>query len=430
MSADAYGAIRTIYPWRSRAETYVTVPMLALVLFQGAAVVETATPGYWTAAVAKANLMLFIVVPLCAVCAAWEGMRHRSGGIDTQTIARPMWTVVFVAVGPTLVMGLAGVVAAVLSTAPAAVGAPGGPHLGLVGVYLLVMVGYTVVGYGLGRWLPPALALPVSLGGSYIWLAYPAAVEPFWIRHLNGLSFEGCCAIDQQPDARALLAAALFAVGIGAGTLVALAGARPGHVGGALSFTALLVVAVTVAAPLGPSSGGPRAGAPQCVGQRPTLCLWPEQETARDAIHPALASAYPRLAAVGVTLPETVTSQESNAADAVFIVLPAESDPQTAVLSLVSSIVPDTVPACAAEGEWPGAHNRAALLVWMALAAGVPASELGPVAPPELIDLAVRVRQLDEDRQAAWYRANLAPLADCTTVPRLDPELFTSDDPQ
>lgn len=430
MSAGKAGGWRTVYAWRSRAETYVTVPMLALVLLQGSAVVETVTPGYWTAAVAKANLMLFIVVPVCAVCAAWEGVRHRSGGIDKQTVARPMWLVVLVAVAPTLLMGLAGVVVALLSTAPAAAGAPGRPHLGLIGVYLLVMVGHTVVGYGLGRWLPPALALPVSLGGSYIWLAYPAAVEPFWIRHLNGLSFEGCCAIDRQPDSRALLATALFAVGIGAGALIALAGSRRARIGGAVSFAALLAVAVTVAMPLGPSSGGPRAGAPHCTGEQPTLCLWPEQEETRGAVGPALASAYARLAQVGITLPGTVTTDEDSATEAVFIVLPANPDPQAAVLSLVSSVVPDTFPECATQGEWPGAHSRPVLLVWMALVAGISASELGPVAPPELIDLAVQVRRLDEQRQLVWYRANLAPLADCTTAPRLDPESFASEVPQ
>lgn len=64
-----------------------------------------------------------------------------------------------------------------------------------------------------------------------------------------------------------------------------------------MSGTALLLVAVTVALPLGPAVSGPRDGAPRCAGQRPTLCLWPEQ--ARDVIHPVLASAYSRLGDVG-----------------------------------------------------------------------------------------------------------------------------------
>lgn len=66
-----------------------------------------------------------------------------------------------------------------------------------------------------------------------------------------------------------------------------------------MSGTALLLVAVTVALPLGPTVSGPRDGAPRCAGQRPPLCLWPEQEQARDVIHPVLASAYSRLGEVG-----------------------------------------------------------------------------------------------------------------------------------
>ncbi|MFG2040453.1 hypothetical protein [Dactylosporangium sp. NPDC048998] len=394
--------MRTLYSWRTRAETYATVPLLALVLLQGAAAVGTATPRYWTAATAKADLMLFIVVPLCAACAAWEGARHRIGRIDTLTMVRRSWQVALVAVAPTLVMGLLGIAAALAATAPAAAGAPGLPDPWLIVVYLLVMAGHTLVGYGLGRWLPPALALPISLAGSYVWLAYPAAIEPFWIRHLNGLSFEGCCAIDQSPSPRALSASALFAVALGAGVLIALAGTRRMRAGGAAALAVLLVVAATVALPLGPSAGAPRTGAVRCDGSKPVLCLWPEQESSRSLIHAALASAYARLVDVGMPLPAVVTAKDADTHDAIFVVLAARPERRDVVLSLIASAVPDTVPDCATRGEWPGANNRGALMVWMALAAGVPVSDLADVAPPEFIDLASRVRQLTGEQQLAW----------------------------
>lgn len=416
--------MQTLYSWRGRSETYAIVPMLALVLLQGSAVVDTATPGYWTAAVAKADLMLFIVVPVCAVCATWEAARHRDGRIDTLAIARPAWRVALVAIAPTVVMGLLGIGAAVAATAPAAAGAPGSPHSWLIVVYSLVMTGHAVVGYGLGRWLPRALALPISLGGSYVWLAYPAAIEPFWIRHLNGLSFEACCAIDQDPSMRALLATALFAVGLCFGVLLALAGTRRMRVGGAAALVALLLTAAVVARPLGPSPGAPRAGAPRCAGGKPVLCLWPEQEAARDLIHEALASAYVRLAEVNLPLPSVVTAKDADPRDAVFVVLPVRPERREVVLSLVASAVPDTVPTCATRGEWPGADSRAVLMVWMALAAGVPASELNDMAPPELVDLAAHARQLTNKQQFAWYSANLASLKDCTTRPQLNPAAF------
>lgn len=142
------------------------------------------------------------------------------------------------------------------------------------------------------------------------------------------------------------------------------------------------------------------------------------------------------LGEVAPTLPATVTSdvgaadtKQSNAAEAVVIGLPARPDPQIVVMSLATRMVPDTPPACAAHEPWPGAHNRAALTVWVALAAGVPA--LDSTAPPELIDLVVRVRQeLDNEQQLAWYRANLVPMGDCTTPPRLDPAYFASEQPR
>ncbi|WP_245603515.1 hypothetical protein [Salinispora cortesiana] len=52
-------------------------------------------------------------------------------------------------------------------------------------------------------------------------------------------------------------------------------------------------------------------------------------------------------------------------------------------------------------------------------------------APPEQIEVAVRVRQrLDNEQQLAWYRANRAAMAECTTQPRLDPTSFASEQPR
>lgn len=243
---------RTIYPWRARAETYVTGPMLALVLLQGTAVADTVTSGYWMAAVAKASLMFFILVPICAVCAAWQGARRRGGGVDEPGIPRPVWVVAAVAVAPTLVMGVVG------------------------------------------------------------------------------------------------------------------------------------------------------------------------------------------LGEVAPTLPATVTSdvgaadtKQSNAAEAVVVGLPAEPDPQIVVMSPATSVVPEQPPPCAAHEPWPGAHHHAALTVWVALAAGVPASTLDSAAPPEPIDLVVRVRQqLDNEQQLAWYPANPVSMGDCTTQPRPDPASFASEQPR
>lgn len=423
--------MRTLYPLRGRAETYVTLPMLALVLLLGSTAAETVEPGYWTGAVAKANLMLFVIVPLCAVCAAWEGARHRRGGLDQMAAARPAWQVFLVAVAPTLLMGLAGIVAALLTTTvPAALGAPGYPPFGLIGVYLLVAAAHAAVGYGLGRWLRPALALPVALGGSYIWLAYPAGLELFWLRHLSGLSFEGCCAVDQEPPVRAVLATALFALGLIVGVLLALGGTRRARISGAAGLVALIAVAVGVALPLGPASSAPRAGAVQCAGEKPVLCLWPEQEEARVKVHPALASSYSRLTEMGLVLPATLTTKEGGTGEGLYLNLPTSPEPMGAVLSMASSIVPNPFPECATEGEWPGGYNHQALTVWMALAAGVPARDLTPLVGPELVGLGEQVRQLDVAQQVAWYNANLAPMFDCTTLPRLDPEEFVQDGSQ
>ncbi|MEV8515364.1 hypothetical protein [Dactylosporangium sp. NPDC051484] len=279
--------MRTFSAWRGRADTYLVVPLVVLVLLLAGPAKEFITYGYWPAAVAKADMLLYVVAPLCAIAGAWEGGRFRRGGIRCWAVVRPMWRIVLNSLGPTLVMAAVGVALAVGVMAPAAASAPGLPDVRLIGVYLLVVTAHILVGYGLGVWLAPALALPISLGLSYVWLAYPAAIEPFWVRHLNGFSFESCCNIADVPATRALIGSTLVALGVVAAVLLALSGGRRLLAGAAATFVLAFGAAVTVVWPLGPEANQPRAGSPRCAGDRPALCLWPEQEAARGRIDAA-----------------------------------------------------------------------------------------------------------------------------------------------
>ena len=412
-------------PWRSRAETYVLLPLLVLlVLFGSSAGSRYVTDGYWTAAIAKASLMLILIAPICATAAAWEGARQRRGRILDWAIARPEWQLTLTSVAPTLLMGLVGVAVSVMTLAPHAAGAPGWPNPWLIGVYLLVVVAHTMVGYALGRWLPIAVALPAALFSSYLWLAYPAGITPVWIRHLNGLSFEACCAIDQAPAARALVGTGLLAAGSALGVLLALHRSRPARLAalGCLTFSGVL--AVTAVWPLGPSPGQPRAGTLACVGAAPRICLWPEQEQSRGVIEAAIRPAYGRLVAAGLDLPPTVTGQDTPDADQLFVPIAAVPNPNILVRALPVSLLAGVTPQCAAEGPWPGGDAYGPLQVWLALTAGAPAEELASTAPPEAIELVNRVYALPHERQLAWYTANRAALNDCNTTLPLDPSGF------
>ncbi|HEX5541508.1 MAG TPA: hypothetical protein VFX60_08075 [Micromonospora sp.] len=414
-----------LVPWRSRAETYLIAPLVILtVAYGGSAASRHVTEGYWTAVIAKAGLLLFIIAPICALAAAWEGARYRRGELHDYPALRPQWQIVAVAVAPSMLLGVLGVSLASVMLAPRAVGAPGIPNPWLLLVYLLVVAAHVMVGYTIGRWFLPAIALPAALLGSYVWLAYPAGITPAWLRHLNGLSFEACCAIDQMPATRAMIGTGVLASGVIITVVVALRSGRVSRLIGAGCLVLSGAVAVGAVWPLGPSAAEPRTGQQSCAGESPTICLWPEQEGARQTIDQTLRPAYANLAAAGIALPPTVATQDTPATDQLFV--PMEAVPRSTDLlwSLIVSIVPNTTPECAVTGPHLGAEALGPISAWLALTAGMPAAELESAVPPEDIALANRVRSLPGQQQLAWYEANRAAANDCTARPPLDPATF------
>lgn len=80
------------------------------------------------------------------------------------------------------------------------------------------------MGY-LGRVLPRTIAVPLSATLSYLWLAMPRAVEPFWIRNINGELGSRCCDLDQTLGPGGLVGPALFNAGLLAASLLVIVAA-------------------------------------------------------------------------------------------------------------------------------------------------------------------------------------------------------------
>ncbi|WP_234328533.1 MULTISPECIES: hypothetical protein, partial [unclassified Streptomyces] len=64
---------------------------------------------------------------------------------------------------------------------PQAAGSPNWTTVAILALELLVVAAHIVVGYVLGLTLPRLLAVPVALVGSFVWMAYPAAMNVFWV---------------------------------------------------------------------------------------------------------------------------------------------------------------------------------------------------------------------------------------------------------
>ena len=155
-----------------------------------------------------------MIAPLGAVAASIVGGRFRRGGLAQAVSVHPRLVIVGIELFPVLAAILvafffATVAVLVDSSRP-------GDGISIVPIMpaLLMSVASSCLGFALGRHFAPVVAVPASFFSVALWLVYPAALTPFWIRHLTGTYFGGCCALDVVVDRRAVLAGSLVAAGM------------------------------------------------------------------------------------------------------------------------------------------------------------------------------------------------------------------------
>ncbi|MFJ8794296.1 hypothetical protein [Streptomyces sp. NPDC102462] len=404
-------------PWRivlrvSVAPRIGVLLILWLLAYSGN-VTELVTDGYWESVAAQSTSLLVWTAPAVAACGAWEGLRVRQSRALQGAPVRTFSSVSLAALTPTLVLGALAVALALGLLLPQAAGAPGRSVVAVLGLELLVVAAHTAVGYVIGLSLPRLLAVPVALVGSFVWMAYPAAMNAFWVRQLNGANLAECCALDQVAAPRSVLAPALVSIGL---LLAArLVTVRQWRV--RILAPVVLAVAVTVSAwivhPLGYSAAEPRPTALRtCSDTQPRVCLWPEQKHVAADIAAWATDAHTRLAAIGVaTTPELSP----------WSTMPTSHD----IRSLVAlSAVPQDIPACATSGEWPGGNAVGPLSAWLSLTAGADSEVVASRYAPEDVEVATRVLERPRQAQLAWFQRNAQTLLRCDKQPVLDPARF------
>lgn len=385
---------------------------LWLVAYSGN-VTRLVTSGYWESVAAQSASLLVWTAPAVAACGAWEGLRVRQSRALRGAPARTFIGVSFAALTPTVVVG---VLAMALSLGLLLPQASGGPNLttaAVLGMEMLVIAAHIAVGYVIGLGLPRVLAVPVALAGSFVWMAYPAAMNVFWVRQLNGTNLAECCALDQVAAPRSILAPALVSIGLLlAARLVVLRQWGP-----RILAPVVLVAAVSVSAwivhPLGYDASEPRPTALRtCSDTQPRVCLWPEQHGAAKDVVTWATDAHTRLAALGVT-----TAAELS---------PGSTTPTAQqIRSLVAtSALPQDIPECAKHGQWPGNRAFGPLTVWLTITAGEDAQVVTSGYAPDEAAVATRVLELPRQDQLAWFRENARTLTRCDLRPVLDPKRF------
>ncbi|MDQ0942913.1 hypothetical protein QFZ67_004618 [Streptomyces sp. V1I1] len=411
-------------PWRSLLRTSGAVwgfmPVAAWMWLISRSPDFTFTVGYWEAATAQISYIGIFPVALCAAAGTWEAVRLKRSQIaaDGGAAVRSPVAVMLQQLGVVGAVGMLCIAWALFCVAEGAKGAPGVPDFRVIALLAFLVCTYASLGYAVGWLLPGILAVPAVAVGTFLWLAYPVAMDPLWLRRLNGTNLDYCCAVDRTLDPRALQAPAIVALGLFVAALVIIGGRSAMSRLLALAPVAVAcAVAVPLVMPMGYDPTRNRdVSALSCSSGTPRICLWPEQQHDASKFRMWLEEGTKRLKEAGVDLPETYT--------------PSFVGPTRArvLASLVGSVMPKDAPSCAQKGAaWPGGRAGAPVATWLELTAGGRADDVAQRVLGDggkTLSLVQQVRALPAEAQLNWYRTNRAALTDCVTQPQIDPSAY------
>ncbi|WP_067813839.1 DUF7224 domain-containing protein [Actinomadura kijaniata] len=405
---------------RSSAAVYV-FPLIALYLAVTLGDARQFLQDNWRAgSVLASSAALGAFAPAGAALGVWEGWRLRRAGVHPGTAVRPPSTIMLAALLPALVGALLGTLGAYLTVALSLEGLPGGPDPTVAAVGALVTVAWTVTGFAAGRWLPPAVGVPALMVGTWLWLSYPAALEPLWLRHLTGYNEGACCDTDAVPDGRALAAQAIIA---GALTLAATGAwhvrvVRPARW---IPLLALPVIGVAVAVPLvrdlGPTVQRPRIEGLVCrAHQGVEVCVWKERRDRLDTVARTVVPAARRLTRTGLPMPQRITEGTADGRTSWRFVAAPRASATEVQMSLAGGFLPRGDLHCPNRPDGEDAAY-APVGAWLVLGMGLSRDQAAEQAGPNAVKVAERVRAQPRDRQLSWFRHNLASLTRCDVQP-------------
>ncbi|MEU6807734.1 hypothetical protein ABZ920_01650 [Streptomyces sp. NPDC046831] len=404
-------------PWRTVLRVSVAprigiLLILWLLAYHGN-VIELVTTGYWESVAAQSASLMVWTAPAVAACAAWEGQRIRQSRALQGAPTRTFSGVSLAVLTPTLLLGALAVTVSLGLLLPQASGSPDWTVAAILGMELLVVAAHTAIGYVIGLKLPRLLAVPVALVGSFVWMAYPAAMNIFWVRQLNGTNLAECCALNQTAAPRSMAAPALVAIGLLLAARLVTARRKGVRIWAVGVLAAVVPVSAWIAHPLGYSAAKPRPVASRtCTGTQPRVCLWPEQHDFASDVVAWATDAHARLAALGVTTAAELSPTTST---------PTSNDIRSL---LASSALPRDIPECAKHGQWPGSQAFGPLSAWLTITAGADPQVVASRYAPAEAEVATRILQRPARAQMAWFEQNTKTLTRCDLTPVLDPMRF------
>ncbi len=413
---------------RVNSGSWMAIPLLVIAAAFAMGYVPAASDPYPIAIASSAMVSLVLVAPICAALGTWEGARFRRARWWEPPHARPRAVIAFAAVAPVIVAGSFACVGAI-AVKLAVAGLGGGnivPDARLATVAAAVIASHVLVGFALGLFVPVVLGAPAALMASFLWMAFPAATDPLWLRHLNG-SLATCCLLQDELAPGAVFAALTVASGLAAAALLMITTSQFDPARGLvalLPITLALAVAAQVAGSLGPDPSVPRDEAElSCgTGQNVTVCLWPEHESKLAETIEVASRSVAAWQSTGFPTVPRFTEGAVVGRDGASFGLTRKSSEADIVAALAYGLLPPP-PACAASGPYPADSVREDIYAWYLAVGGLSNGELerrfdASVGPDEDAPLVV-VRSLrGQSRvvQAAWLKRAFEAVNSCGPV--------------
>lgn len=272
--------------------------------------------GYALDATTKASMTIAFVGPVCAACAAWEGSRLRRAAVWEAPSVRSRWSIAFWHVLPIVAVGLLAIVVAML--VQAARSQAGLPDVRILLMTLVDLVAYCAAGFALGLLMRFAVAGPLALVATFIWIGFVPAIQPVWMRHLTGM-FRDCCGLAQDLAWRPVIASAILDVSIIAAAIVFVAGSRRSWLRVAVGVV-LFIVAFNAGSSLVSDMTYLPAVARdtavlECRSDRGlTVCTWPEHRARAAEIGSVAAEVRSAWQDAGLSPPSIFTEADPSVA--------------------------------------------------------------------------------------------------------------------
>lgn len=365
----------------------------------------------WSSALGSLTSVFTWVPSALAGWSAWQGWRHRRSNVDHAPVVRTRLRVSADWYAPAWAAAVVLPMVVIAWMAAHTAGAPRPVDLLMVPVAILLLGFWSLFGAALGRTMPVALAVPLSVIAAFFGVAYPEALSDMAVRHVAGLH-SSCCLLQTSMDARLLVAPLVFyLVAAGLALWVVLVPSRRRAAAAIAGSVVVFLGCYGLVRPISTVNGEVARDPAQlvCAGERPLLCLWPEQLHLREQIHGVAAHVTASMAAQGIGVPSTVTVVGE--AEWVYAAGSARRTDAEVAQSLINGLVVPAMPACSTRQPWfmTGVFDDQSAWVWLTAGFDKQRVQVSPTL--------TKVLARPHEAQVAWFKANFAKRSLCGVQP-------------